>query len=192
MTNCKMTAMVCVVLSAGIVALTGCGPAGDTIEQKRDNILSMEAQTLNRLYDEEPQAKRKIAKAAGYGVFSNININLIFASAGAGYGVVYDNDTGERTYMRMGLGGVGLGLGAKDFRVVLIFKTDEALRKFIESGWEFGAHADAAAKAGDKGGELSGEGDISSDIEVYSMTEAGLALQATVAGSKYWKDDELN
>lgn len=192
MLNCKMTVMACVVLSVGIVALTGCGPAGDTVEQKRDNILSMEDETLERLYEEEPPAKRKIARAAGYGVFSNVNINLIFASAGSGYGVVYDNDTGDRTYMRMALGGIGIGLGAKDFRVVLIFKTDEAMRRFIQSGWEFGAHADAAAKAGDKGGELSDEGDISSDIDVYSMTESGLALQATVAGSKYWKDDELN
>ena len=192
MSNCKMTVMVCVILSAGIAALSGCGPAGDTVEQKRETILTMEDDTLDRLYDEEPQTKRKIAKAAGYGVFSNININLIFASAGSGYGMVYDNDTGDRTYMRMALGGVGLGLGAKDFRVVFIFKTDEALRRFVDSGWEFGAHADAAAKAGDKGGELSEEGDISSDIEVYSMTESGLALQATVAGSKYWKDAELN
>ncbi len=192
MSNSKMTVVVCVALSAGIAALAGCGPAGDTIEQKRDTILSMEDKTLDRLYDEEPQTKRKIAEAAGYGVFSNININIILGSFGSGYGVVNDNDTGEKVYMRMALGGLGLGFGAKDFRVVFIFKTDEALRRFVDSGWEFGAHADAAAKAGDKGGEFSDEGDISSDIEVYSMTESGLALQATVAGSKYWKDDELN
>jgi hypothetical protein len=64
--------------------------------------------------------------------------------------------------------------------------------KFVEKGWDFGAHADAAAKAGEKGAEGSVEGDISSKITVYSMTESGLALQATVAGQKYWKDDELN
>jgi len=66
------------------------------------------------------------------------------------------------------------------------------MNKFVESGWEFRAHADAVAKAGDSGAEASGEGTIGSDIEAYSMTESGLALQATVAGTKYWKDDDLN
>ena len=94
--------------------------------------------------------------------------------------------------MKMALGGVGLGLGVKDYRVVMIFTEKAALDKFLESGWDASAHADAAAKAGDKGGEASGEGNIRSGVEVYSMTEAGLALQATVAGQKYWKDDKLN
>jgi len=152
----------------------------------------MESETLSRLYDEEPGTKRKIKKAAGYAVFTNANVNVIFVSAGSGYGVVVDNSTGKRTYMKMGLGGVGLGLGAKDYRQVLIFKTDDVMKKFIYSGWEFGGHADAAAKAGDSGAEASAEGAIGGDIEAYSMTEAGLALQATVAGTKYWKDDDLN
>ena len=29
-------------------------------------------------------------------------------------------------------------------------------------------------------------------VQIYQMTEAGLALQATLQGTKYWKDDELN
>jgi lipid-binding SYLF domain-containing protein len=152
----------------------------------------MESQTLARLYKEQPATRDKIKKAAGYGVFSNANVNLIFASAGGGYGVVVDNATGNRTYMRMALGGVGLGLGVKDYRQVLIFKSRETLNKFVESGWEFGGHADAAAKAGQSGAELSGEGAVGADIEAYSMTESGLALQATVTGAKYWKDDNLN
>jgi lipid-binding SYLF domain-containing protein len=94
--------------------------------------------------------------------------------------------------MKMALGGIGLGLGAKDYRQVLIFNSEKVLKKFVESGWEFGGHADAAAKAGESGGELSAEGAIGSDIEAYSMTESGLALQATVAGTKYWKDKGLN
>jgi hypothetical protein len=29
-------------------------------------------------------------------------------------------------------------------------------------------------------------------MEVYQLTKNGLALQATVQGTKYWKDKELN
>ncbi len=182
------------ILSLAIIAIiAGCGPGGNlTVVEKRQVVMDMEEETLERLYREAPGTKEKIKKAAGYGTFSNANVNLIFASAGGGYGVVVDNVTKKRTYMRMALGGIGLGLGVKDYRVVMIFKDRTTLDKFVESGWDFGAHADAAAKAGETGGELSGEGDIRSGIEVFSMTESGLALQATVAGTKYWKDDTLN
>ena len=176
------------------VLVAGCGPKkkGLTLEERRQAVADMETQTLERLYKEAPDTQAKIQNAPGYGVFSNANVNLLIASAGSGYGVVVDNATQQRTHMKMALGGVGLGLGAKDYRVVMIFKDKATMDKFVEKGWDAGAHADAAAKAGDKGAEASAEGDIRSGIEVYSMTESGLALQATIAGTKYWKDKDLN
>jgi lipid-binding SYLF domain-containing protein len=174
------------------VVLAGCSPGKElTNPEKKDAINTMADETMQRMHTEKPATKDEIAKAAGYAAFSNANVNIIFASAGGGYGVVVDNATGKKTYMKMGSGGVGLGLGAKDFRQIMIFSTPDSMNKFILSGWTFGGHADAAAKAGDKGGEASGEGAIGK-VKVYSLTEAGLALQATVTGTKYWKDDELN
>jgi len=189
----KKTVISILAVSAMLALVPGCGPSARLpVTERRQIVRDMEAETLERLYKEEPATKKKIKNAAGYGTFANANVNIIFVSAGGGYGVVVDNSTGQRTYMKMALGGVGLGLGVKDYRQVLIFKSKEALRKFVESGWGVGGHADAAAKAGESGGELSGEGAIGADIEAYSMTKSGLALQATVAGTKYWKDDDLN
>lgn len=180
------------VLLAGIL-LAGCGPKKSlTLEERRQVVLDMEKETLARLYEESPGAKEKVANGAGYGVFTNANVNLLLVAAGGGYGVVVDNATGKRTYMKMAEGGVGLGLGAKDYRQVMVYRTKTAMTKFVESGWGVGANADAAAKTSGGGAEASGEGDLSSDIEIYSMTEAGLALQATVKGTKYWKDDSMN
>ena len=174
------------------VVLAGCSPGKElTTPEKKDAVNTMADETMQRLYTEKPSTKDEVAKASGYAAFSNANVNIIFASAGGGYGVVVDNKTGEKTYMKMGSGGVGLGLGAKDYRQVMIFNTPEAMAKFIEKGWAFGGHADAAAKAGEKGGEASGEG-IAGQVKVYSMTESGLALQATVAGTKYYRDKELS
>ena len=174
------------------LALTGCSPGSKlTNAEKTQAINTMADETLQRLYTEKPSTKNEVEEATGYATFSNANINIIFASAGGGYGMVVNNSTGRKTYMKMGSGGLGLGLGAKDYRQVMIFNTEDSMKKFILSGWVFGGHADAAAKAGDKGAEASGEGAIG-EVKVYSMTEAGLALQATVTGTKYWKDDELN
>ena len=176
-----------------VLLANGCGPKkGHTVAERRAAVQEMEAATLERLYQEAPETKQMIKNAVGYGVFSNANINLIFASAGGGYGVVVDNQTGHRTYMKMALGGIGLGVGVKDYRVVMIFKNKATMTQFVEKGWDFGAHADAAATTGDQGAEASTEGDLNTNIDVYSMTEAGLALQATVAGTKYWKDKSLN
>ncbi|UCD52392.1 MAG: hypothetical protein JSW27_07095 [Phycisphaerales bacterium] len=173
--------------------VAGCAsPKGASVPEKRASVMEMRDGVLAELYREKPEAREKITNAAGYGTFSNININLLLVSSGRGYGVVRNNATGADTYMKMGMVGVGLGAGAKDFRAVMIFKSQEALRAFVEEGWEFGGHADAAAKSGDKGAEASLADEVTGDIEIYNFTEAGIALQATVAGTKYWKDSELN
>jgi lipid-binding SYLF domain-containing protein len=146
---------------------------------------------LNDLYKVKPDVKAQINSAEGYAVFSNANINLVFASIGGGHGVVRDNKSGTNTFMKMGEAGVGLGIGAKDFRVIFVFHSRDALDQFVDTGWAFGVHADAAAKASEKGGAVGGEATFD-NITVYQLTESGLALQATVKGTKFWQDSELN
>ena len=173
------------------LVLNGCATSGATPQEKRQTILSMKHEVLKDLYKVRPQARNQIAKASGYAVFSNANINIIFASFGGGYGMVTDNKTSKHTYMKMGEAGSGLGLGVKDFRAVFIFHKRSTMKRFINSGWKFGGHADAVAKAGDKGAAVGGEA-LLDHMTIYQLTESGLALQATVKGTKYWQDDELN
>ena len=153
---------------------------------------SMRKEVLSRVYKEEPRARDEIAGAAGYAVFSNLGVNVILFSGGYGYGIAHDNRTGKDTYMEMASAGFGIGMGVKDFRAVFIFRDGEAFDQFIDHGWDFSGQADAAAKAGHKGGELSEALDVMPDVKVYQLTETGLALQATLQGTKYWKDSDLN
>ncbi len=180
---------------AALIILTlffsGCATTGKTPAEKRKVILDMKNQVLTDLYKQKPDVKQQIANAPGYAVFSNVNVNIIFASFGGGYGVAKNNKTGKYTYMKMGEVGVGLGLGAKDFRAVFIFHNEKTFDYFIEKGWAFGAQTDAAAKSTDKGAAVGGEFSVN-NITIYQLTETGLALQATVKGTKYWKDDSLN
>ena len=165
---------------------------GETPGEKRAEIQKMRAETLTRLYKYYPEAKKKIAGAYGYAVFSNAGINLVFASLAAGRGVAHDNKTGKDIYMKMGSAGIGLGLGVKDFRGVFVFKTKARFEKFVNEGWEGGAHADAVAKAGKSGGAAEGAITVAPDVDLYQLTENGLALEATLQGTKYFKDDDLN
>jgi len=182
----RLTAMLLVVLLAGCATRGATTPAG-----KRQAILDMQQEVLAELYKVNASARSKVAAAPGYAVFSNANVNLILASFSGGQGVVRDNHSGRHTYMKMGEAGIGLGLGVKDFRAVFVFHDRDTMQRFIDRGWEVGAHADAAAKAGDKGGAVAGEL-LLDGVTVYQLTESGLALQATLKGTRYWKDAELN
>ena len=171
----------------------GClGPSGTTTAEKRTAVHTMRTETLAKLYELHPAARQEIRKAAGYGVFSNVGVNLILLSAGTGWGVVRDNATGKDVHMRMASGGIGLGLGAKDFRGVFVFTTKEALARFVEDGWDASGQADAAAKSGDKGDAYASAIDVAPGIKLYQITEHGLALQATIQGTKYWRDDDMS
>jgi lipid-binding SYLF domain-containing protein len=167
-------------------------PKGETAVEKRSDVQRMRADTLAELYKVHPPAKAKIQKSNGYAVFSNVGVNLILLSAAGGWGVAHDNKTGQDLYMKMVSGGIGLGLGVKDFRGVFVFTMQEAFAKFTESGWEANVQADAVAKSGQKGGAASGAITVAPGMELYQLTEHGLALQATIQGTKYYKDDELN
>lgn len=185
----RISTIICVAIS---LLLTGCSTTvGVTPAEKRQSILAMKNKVLTDLYKLKPDVKSQVSSAPGYAVFSNINVKLIFASFGGGYGVVKNNKTGKHTFMKMGEVGIGIGLGAKDFRAVFVFHNAETMKRFIEYGWTFGAQADAAAKASDKGAAVSGEAAVG-NMTIYQLTESGLALQATIKGTKYWRDDSLN
>lgn len=181
-----------VIMLVLLLSLGGCATTGNkSTAEKRQAVLNMKNEVLADLYRIRPDVKPQISSAPGYAVFSNANVNVVFASFGGGYGVVKSNITGKHTYMNMGEVGVGLGLGVKDFRGVFVFHKAAAMNRFIEQGWAFGAQADAAAKASDKGAAVGGEVTVD-NITIYQLTETGLALQATVKGTKFWKDNALN
>lgn len=159
--------------------------------QEQQKTLKMKDETLSQLFKKKPHVRKQIESAPGYAVFSSANVNLVFMAVGGGYGLVKNMKTGRYTYMKMAEGGVGLGLGAKDYRLVMIFHTTQAMNYFIEKGWTFGGNADAAVKASDKGRSVEGEA-YYGDVTVFTFTESGLALQAVIKGTKFWKDDKLN
>lgn len=165
--------------------------AKDSLEDKKVKTRKMRDSVLAELYKQKPELQGRIKKAEGYAVFSNVGVNLVLASFAGGSGVVVDKK-GNETFMKMGSAGIGLGLGVKDFRGVFIFHDKDKLQKFIDKGWDFSGQADAAAKSEDKGAGVAVAGNVIDGVELYQLTKNGLALQATLQGTKYWKDRDLN
>ncbi|PHS56586.1 MAG: hypothetical protein COB17_08625 [Sulfurimonas sp.] len=144
--------------------------------------------TLRDLYKYSPEAKKILLRSYGYASFTNFGVNLIFISAETGKGLAHNNKTGLTTYMNMASGGVGLGLGAKDFRIIFLFKNKKVYENFINNGWE----ANASAKYKEEGKAYNAAITIAPGIRMYKLTKNGLSLQATIHGTKYWKDGDLN
>jgi len=197
------------------VTALGCmSPKGASPGEKRSYVRKMGNETLQEIYAQNPKIKEEIRGAAGYAVFSTLSVKIFVVGPGHGYGILAENRTSNQTFMRMAQLGGGVGMGARTMRVVFVFHDPKTLAAFRDSGWQFGGEATAAAKAGAVGGSagaqgkvvesgasLGGSGSIGegstglasgAGMSVYELTEHGLALTASVAGTKYWKDGKLN
>ena len=179
------------ILSVALLFASACVAADDN-EEKREKTRKMAAESLQDLYKLEPTSQAAIQKAAGYAVFDNMGVNVLLLSTARGSGLAVNNKTKQETFMKMASAGAGLGMGVKDYVVVFVFENDQALAKFLDSGWSGSAQGDAAAKAGGKGGAYSGAAEVAPGVWVYQITKNGLALQLTLQGTKYYKDDDLN
>ena len=175
-----------------VVLLSAAYSGADDNEKKREKSRKMAAKTLQDLYKLQPTAQAAIQKSVGYAVFSNIGTNLFVLSTARGAGIAFNTESKQETFMKMVSAGAGLGLGVKDYRVIFVFENDRALMQFLDSGWSGSAQADAAAKAGNSGAAYSGAAEVAPGVWVYQITKNGIALQLTLQGTKYYKDDDLN
>jgi lipid-binding SYLF domain-containing protein len=191
----RIQAVLAVGLSFVLVGIWG-GPLfaaeENEILQERYRIREVSMDALANLYEIQPAARYVIEHAAGYGVFSTFGLKIFFAGGTTGKGFVHNNRTKRYTYMRMLQVQGGLGFGASKDRVIWVFETQRALTDFVNSGWDFGAKAQAAAMVQDTGGMFSGAVSVAPGVYLYQLTETGLAAELTVSGTKYFKDNELN
>jgi len=179
-------------LAVGALILATMPAWGASKDKERSEIRKAAKDTLKRLYEVQPSAKAAVTSAAGYAVFNNFGMKILFAGGGSGKGIAVDNSTKKITYMKMVEVQAGLGFGAKKFSLVWVFQTREALRQFVDAGWELGAQSSAAATTGGQGGSLTGAVSPSPGVWLYQLVNDGLALELTAKGTKYYKDDDLN
>jgi lipid-binding SYLF domain-containing protein len=168
------------------------GEKKDSPEKQRKEIQKTKKNALNELYKLYPKAKSEIANSKGYAIFGNTGVNLLLLATSRGGGVAHDNTNGKETYMKMISGGVGIGLGVKKYYAIFIFSTTKALNSFIDQGWSAETQADAAAKTENQGDAVAAGLALSPDVMLYQITDVGFAAQATIQGTKYLKNKDLN
>ena len=185
-----------VMLLAGmflIAGLSGClSPSGDTIADKKATMQKMSDDSLQEFYAKHPALKEKISNAAGYAIFNDFGMQIFLPSTESGWGMVYNKATGEKTYMKMFSLGCGFGLGIRDFRALFVLKNQDNIAQFINSGWGLGVQANAVFRFGETGDGASAAAEVSPGVTLYKITKNGIALQATVQGTKIWGNEDMN
>ena len=164
----------------------------EEIKQEKADITKMVNETLGRLYKLQPESKSAIAKSEGYAVFNNFGMKIFVAGSGSGKGILFDKKNNKQIFMKMFEAQAGLGIGVKKFSVVFVFEKYKDVDEFVNSGWEFGGQASAAAKMGDEGAAYQGAMSVSPGVWMYQLTDTGVAAELTGKGTKYYKDDDLN
>lgn len=173
-------------------ALPQSTPNESAVIQARHQVREMAHDALASLYEILPGAQSAIERSAGYAVFSTFGVKLFFAGGTTGKGLVVNKRTGRQTFMKMAQVQGGLGFGVDKSRLIFVFANEQALRNFIDQGWEFGAQANVSAMAEGQGGMFSGAASIAPGVYLYQLTDTGLSATLTVSGTKFFKDGDLN
>ena len=182
------SAVLAVLLVAGAAVM----PSSRALADDAADIDRMAQSTLETLYAQKPSAARAVREAAGYAVFSDISTKIFLAGGGGGKGVAVDNRSGGKTYMLMATISAGLGVGISKSHLIWVFESREAFENFVNTGIELGANANLTVNPGADGGLYDGAVEAAPGAWLYQLSDAGLAAELTVQGTKYFKDPNLN
>ncbi len=156
-------------------------------QAKKAEVDQMAEVALDRLFAKDAHAKTLFDMSYGYAVFDSLKV-MFGVSGGGGRGVAIVRGTGQRVYMKQGMGGVGIGLGGQKSQVIFLFQDKKTMEDFVYKGWQGDASANAVA--GIAGANTNAS--FTQGIVIYQLTESGLMLKADVSGTKYWVDKKLN
>ena len=174
-------------LAALSIFAAGAAQAQDDAAERRAELDANANETLQRMYSSVEGSKALFDEAAGYAVFSATKAGFGI-SGGGGSGVAVDKGAGEAVYMKMAMGGVGFTYGAEQYDVVMLFQNTDRLKAFIDGGWDAGAAAEASA-----GGNSAAAGAAFIDgAAVFTLTGTGAMASASVSGTRFWVDEDLN
>ena len=76
--------------------------------------------------------------------------------------------------------------------MIFVFETANALRDFVNQGWDFGGGANVSAMAAERGGTFTGAVSVFPGVYLYQLTDTGLAASLTLSGTKFFKDPHLH
>ena len=147
---------------------------------KDKKIIEDAAKAKETLLKKDEGLKKFFDESAGYVIFPNVGKGGLIIGGASGNGVVYEdgNIIGMANLKKLN---IGLQAGGQAITEVIFFETDEDLKTFKESNFQFGAEASAVAvKSG-----IAFNAKYKDGVAVFAMPKAGLMADASVGGQKF-------
>lgn len=179
-------------LSLGALSLAGCTTTGPDATSdkaaKRREIDAGATDTLNRLYSSVRGSQELGNRARGILVFPKLLSAGFVVGGEYGDGVLRSGGA-NRGYYRAISGSIGWQIGAQSKAFVLMFMTQDAYNKFVNSsGWTAGADATVALATIGANGQLD-TNTAQQPIVGFALTNAGLMAGLSLEGTKLSKLD---
>jgi lipid-binding SYLF domain-containing protein len=176
-----------VLVSAACVTFVFSLFLGEVSTAKTAKEIDSEANEALKLFSKHVKGAREFLNAAkGVVVIPNI------VKAGLGVGGQYGEGAlriGGKTvaYYSLAAGSVGVQIGAQKTNLVLVFRQDEALKKFRGgSGWKAGVDGSVALIDTGAGKSLDTM-NVNDPIVAFLFGQQGLMVSATIEGAKFTK-----
>ena len=161
----------------------------DDKAKKQAEIRKVTQASLQKFYKAKPELKGEVEKAPGYAVFTTYGLSFLIGGSG-GKGIAHDNKTKKDTFMHLAQASAGAQVGASESETLFVFPSQKALDDFVNNGWEAsGGGSVQGGAVGKSAGPASGG---TTDANYYTLTKNGLQVGLAVAGTKIWKDKDLN
>jgi lipid-binding SYLF domain-containing protein len=173
------TALALAGLIGAVGGLTACESAPTTAAEEdalRDEVRA----TIARFKAEDPGMAKFFDTAYGYVVFPTVGKGGLIVGGAHGQGEVYEQGR-FIGYCGLTQGTVGAQIGGQSYSEVIFFETAGPLNELRANDLEFAAQASAvAASAG-----ASADADYDHGVLVFTMSNAGLMLEASIGGQKF-------
>jgi lipid-binding SYLF domain-containing protein len=170
------------VATVALAIAAGSAFGQDAKIKKQAEIRKVTQASMEKFYKSKPELRADVEKAPGYAVFTTYGLSFVIGGAG-GTGLAVDNKTKKETFMNMAQGSAGAQVGIAQSETLIVFQSQKALDDFIDKGWS--SSGGAAIQAG-------AAGTATANSQIYTLTKNGLQVGLAVAGTKFWKDKDLN
>lgn len=186
-------ALAAVAVGVSALAISACTTTvpreSQTGVEKRDSINERADAALKRLYDVAPNSRELVSQAKGVLIFPRVIGGGLVVGVEHGDGVLRVNGQ-NKGYYSTSSGSIGLQAGAQSKAIVMVFRTQEALDKFLaSSGWTAGVDATVAVANIGANGALD-LNTIREPIVGFVMTNVGLMAGVSLEGTKINRIDD--
>ena len=166
--------------AAVCVLATGCTSSQKSGFVKDDLTLEQRAHATRLLFlEEDPGLDVFFERSAGYVIYPSVGKGGFVVGGAHGKGVVYEDGEAVGT-STITQATIGAQIGGQTFREVIFFRDPIDVERFKQGGWEISANVSAVAVT--TGAAASA--DYQDGVAVFTMTEGGLMLEASVGGQE--------